>query len=57
MLELNNLITPRDVNGLDNNIIENIEHAQLLGTQWQWIYNNERPYSKFVMYCLGKNCS
>jgi putative transposase len=21
-----------------------IEHAQLLATQWQWIYNNIRPH-------------
>jgi len=30
---------------LDLHIFEDIEQAQLLATQWQWIYNNERPHS------------
>ena len=30
---------------LELNIFESIEHAQLLATQWQWTYNNERPHS------------
>lgn len=30
---------------LELNIFENIEQAQLLATQWMWIYNNERPNS------------
>ena len=30
---------------LELNIFEDIEHAQLLATQWQWTYNNERPHS------------
>jgi len=29
---------------LDLNIFENLEQAQLLATQWLWIYNNERPH-------------
>lgn len=30
---------------LDMHIFNTIEHAQLLATQWLWIYNNERPHS------------
>ena len=30
---------------LDMHQFENIEHAQLLATQWLWQYNNERPHS------------
>ena len=30
---------------LDMHLFESIEHAQLLATQWLWIYNNERPHS------------
>ena len=30
---------------LELHIFEDIEQAQLLATQWQWIYNNERPHS------------
>jgi putative transposase len=30
---------------LELNIFEGIEQAQLLATQWQWTYNNERPHS------------
>jgi len=26
-------------------LFESIEHAQLLATQWLWIYNNERPHT------------
>jgi transposase InsO family protein len=29
---------------LELNIFEDLEHAQLLATQWQWTYNNERPH-------------
>ncbi|XOU55396.1 IS3 family transposase [Allohahella sp. A8] len=28
---------------LDLNLFESVEQAQLLATQWLWIYNNERP--------------
>ena len=27
------------------NLLENIEYAQLLATQWQWTYNYIRPHS------------
>ena len=27
---------------LELNLFEDIEHAQLLATQWQWIYNDNR---------------
>lgn len=30
---------------LDLHTFNSIEHAQLLATQWLWIYNNERPHS------------
>ena len=30
---------------LDLHEFETIEHAQILATQWLWIYNNERPYT------------
>jgi putative transposase len=30
---------------LELNSFEDIEHAQLLATQWQWSYNNGRPHS------------
>lgn len=30
---------------LDMHTFNSIEHAQLLATQWLWIYNNERPHS------------
>ncbi len=30
---------------LDLNIFKNIEQAQLLATEWLWIYNNERPHT------------
>ena len=30
---------------LELNLFEDIEHAQLLATQWQWTYNNVRPHS------------
>ena len=30
---------------LSLNLFEDIEHAQLLATQWQWTYNNIRPHS------------
>ena len=30
---------------LDLHLFESIEHAQLLATQWLWLYNNERPHS------------
>ena len=30
---------------LDMHLFNSIEHAQLLATQWLWIYNNERPHS------------
>ena len=30
---------------LDMHEFENLEHAQLLATQWLWTYNNERPHS------------
>ncbi len=30
---------------LDLNIFETIDQAQLLATQWLWIYNNERPHT------------
>ena len=28
---------------LDLHDFESVEHAQVLATDWQWIYNNERP--------------
>jgi len=30
---------------LSLNLFEDIEHAQLLATQWQWTYNNVRPHT------------
>ena len=30
---------------LELNLFEDVEHAQLLATQWQWTYNNIRPHS------------
>ena len=30
---------------LSLNLFEDVEHAQLLATQWQWTYNNVRPHS------------
>jgi putative transposase len=33
---------------LEFNIFEDIEHAQLLSTQWQWTYNNERSHSSII---------
>lgn len=30
---------------LDMHLFESVAHAQLLATQWLWIYNNERPHS------------
>ena len=30
---------------LDMHSFESIEHAQLLATQWLWVYNNERPHT------------
>lgn len=30
---------------LDMQSFNNIGHAQLLATQWLWIYNNERPHT------------
>ncbi|MFT7223191.1 MAG: putative transposase, partial [Cellvibrionaceae bacterium] len=30
---------------LELNLFEDIEHAQILATQWQWTYNNYRPHS------------
>jgi putative transposase len=30
---------------LELNLFEDIEHAQLLATQWQWTHNNIRPHS------------
>jgi len=30
---------------LELNLYEDIERAQLLASQWQWTYNNERPHS------------
>ena len=30
---------------LELHIFKSIEHAQLLATQWLWIYNNERPHT------------
>ena len=30
---------------LDLHLFESIEHAQLLATQWLWLYNNERPHT------------
>ena len=30
---------------LDLHSFSNIAHAQLLATQWLWIYNNERPHT------------
>jgi putative transposase len=35
---------------LELNIFEDIEHAKLLATQWQWTYNNERPRSSIGGY-------
>ena len=29
---------------LELHLFNNIEHAQLLATQWLWAYNNERPH-------------
>jgi putative transposase len=31
--------------GLELHLFESVEHAQLLATQWLWLYNNERPHS------------
>jgi putative transposase len=30
---------------LDMHTFESINQAQLLATQWLWIYNNERPHT------------
>jgi len=30
---------------LDLHLLESIEQAQLLATQWLWSYNNERPHT------------
>ena len=30
---------------LELNLFEDVEHAQLLATQWQWTYNNICPHS------------
>ena len=30
---------------LELNLFEDIEHAQILATQWQWTHNNYRPHS------------
>jgi putative transposase len=30
---------------LDLHIFKSVEHAQLLATQWLWLYNNERPHT------------
>lgn len=30
---------------LELHLFKSIEHAQLLATQWLWIYNNERPHT------------
>jgi putative transposase len=30
---------------LELHLFKNIEHAQMLATQWLWTYNNERPHS------------
>ncbi len=30
---------------LEIHLFESIEHAQLLATQWFWVYNNKRPHS------------
>jgi putative transposase len=30
---------------LELNLFDDIEHSQLLATQWQWTYNNIRPHS------------
>jgi transposase InsO family protein len=30
---------------LDMHRFNSLEHAQLLATQWLWIYNNEHPHS------------
>ncbi len=27
------------------NILDTIENAQNLATQWMWVYNNKRPHS------------
>lgn len=29
---------------LDLHTFESVEHAQLLATQWLWLYNNKRPH-------------
>jgi len=42
---LNGLTENHGCGWLELNIFESIEHAQLLATQWQWTYNNERPHS------------
>jgi len=35
---------------LELNLLKDIEHAQLLATQWQWTYNNNiRPHSAMGM--------
>ena len=31
---------------LDLHLFESVEHAQLLATQWFWLYNNQRPHSE-----------
>jgi transposase InsO family protein len=30
---------------LELHLFESVEYAQLLATQWPWLYNNERPHS------------
>ena len=41
----NDPVTVDCVQGHKLNLFEDIEHAQLLATQWQWTYNNIRPHS------------
>ena len=30
---------------LELHLFESVEYAQLLATQWLWLYNNERPHT------------
>jgi transposase InsO family protein len=40
---------------LELNLFEDIGHAQLLATQWQWAYNNIRPHLRLAGFRLD-NC-
>lgn len=38
---------------LEFHLFDDIEHTQLLATQWQWTYNNERPIQLLVAFRHG----